>query len=274
MTNRLREVDASIRARVGSAEILVTIECRRRSAKQDVTWLEQLSSKKQALGAARTIAVSKSSFSKGAIEAAAFYGIDLRILNEITETDIQSWCFPQAVVHLYKHCELLASPSVGVVMLPGDKPGDLNLPTGGTASPIFKIPGHKESLSLDDLWIRAEQELGLYDKAPIDGKPLNIRLKLESTDGLTVDTALGYRSVKEITLEAAIRWKQERIPLGDARLVTYSAPSDPTGQKVARAEFDTKEAPKNNLRFGVQIGEGDEHLALSIQLLPDQSNDG
>ena len=58
LTRRLREVDASIRAQVGSATLLITVECRKRRAVQDVTWLEQLSSKKQALGAARTIAVS------------------------------------------------------------------------------------------------------------------------------------------------------------------------------------------------------------------------
>lgn len=37
VTGRLREVDASIRSRIGTAETLITIECRRRAAIQDVT---------------------------------------------------------------------------------------------------------------------------------------------------------------------------------------------------------------------------------------------
>lgn len=47
ITGRLREVDASIRSRIGTAEMLVTIECRRRAAVQDVTWIEQLATKKR-----------------------------------------------------------------------------------------------------------------------------------------------------------------------------------------------------------------------------------
>jgi hypothetical protein len=42
VTGRLREVDASIRSRIGTAEMLITIECRRRATIQDVTWIEQL----------------------------------------------------------------------------------------------------------------------------------------------------------------------------------------------------------------------------------------
>ena len=57
VTGSVREVDASIRFTVGSAPILITIECRRRAAVQDDTWIEQLAAKKEKLGAAKTIAV-------------------------------------------------------------------------------------------------------------------------------------------------------------------------------------------------------------------------
>ncbi len=61
-TGRLREVDASIRTQIGTVEVLVTIECRRRSKVQDVTWIEQLATKKDTIGASHTIAVSASGF--------------------------------------------------------------------------------------------------------------------------------------------------------------------------------------------------------------------
>ena len=54
ITGRLREVDASVQTQVGTTNILVTIECRKRRPVQDVTWVEQLATKKQSLGAART----------------------------------------------------------------------------------------------------------------------------------------------------------------------------------------------------------------------------
>src|SRR5690606_14024174 len=59
-TRRLREVDAAVRFTNGQ---LTTIECRKRRARQDVTWIEQLATKKVSLGANHTIAVSASGFS-------------------------------------------------------------------------------------------------------------------------------------------------------------------------------------------------------------------
>lgn len=58
ITGRIREVDASIRQLKGDAELLTTIECRRRNTREDVTWIEQLATKRQSLGAISTIAVS------------------------------------------------------------------------------------------------------------------------------------------------------------------------------------------------------------------------
>jgi hypothetical protein len=91
LTGSLREVDASIRFTVGSAEILITVECRRRDAVQDDTWIEQLATKKEKLGAARTIAVSASGFSAPASVTARLKGIDLRNLRAITDEKIVGW---------------------------------------------------------------------------------------------------------------------------------------------------------------------------------------
>lgn len=88
LTGRLREVDASIRAKAGTTELLVTIECRRRSRLQDVTWIEQLTTKKSSIGADRTIAVSASGFSAEAQIAASHAGISLRKISDLTVADI------------------------------------------------------------------------------------------------------------------------------------------------------------------------------------------
>jgi len=52
-TGKLRAVDASIRFRAGSEEILIVVECRRRKRKSDVTWIEELATRRQKFGAAR-----------------------------------------------------------------------------------------------------------------------------------------------------------------------------------------------------------------------------
>lgn len=64
VTGEMRQVDASLKLKVGSTEQTVIVECRRRSDVQDVCWIEQLVTKKHDLRAAGCIAVSSKGFSK------------------------------------------------------------------------------------------------------------------------------------------------------------------------------------------------------------------
>ena len=66
LSNQEREVDVSLRARVGSAQILVIIECRDRQGAQDVRWIEELATKREDVGADKAIAVSPTGFSEAA----------------------------------------------------------------------------------------------------------------------------------------------------------------------------------------------------------------
>jgi hypothetical protein len=88
VTGQKREVDASIRFQVGSVPILITIECRERTAIQDDTWIEQLATKREKIGAAKTIAVSATGFTQPATKSAQHYGIELRRIDDITDSEI------------------------------------------------------------------------------------------------------------------------------------------------------------------------------------------
>lgn len=90
-TGELREVDVSIRHKVGSVELLVTVECRDRIKIQDVTWIEQLATKQKQIGADHTIAVSSAGFSEPALAAARMHGISARIVDDITDNEIPEW---------------------------------------------------------------------------------------------------------------------------------------------------------------------------------------
>jgi len=105
VTGRMREVDASIRVRLGTADILLTIECRKRGRTPDDRWIEQLASKRQKIGAAKTIAVSASGFTDPARATASQYGIELRVLSEVEPSDIEAWLTGQGVVHLFRQIE-------------------------------------------------------------------------------------------------------------------------------------------------------------------------
>ena len=104
-----REIDATVRLTVGTVPVLIIIECRKRRARQDKTWLEQVSEKRNSLRAARAVAVSASSFSKPARRAAERLGLELRQLQAITLEDISRWCGVKAVVLLNEHIELLSA---------------------------------------------------------------------------------------------------------------------------------------------------------------------
>jgi len=85
VTGKLREVDVSIRCTVGSVPILITVECRDRTAAQDITWLEQIKAKKEGIAANQTIVVSKEGFTEGAKVYARHHGIILRQMFEVTD---------------------------------------------------------------------------------------------------------------------------------------------------------------------------------------------
>ena len=206
ITGRKREVDASIRTTVGSAEVLVTIECRRRKAKQDVTWLEQLGCKRQALGAARTIAVSSSPFTSDAIRVARHYGVDLRVLSEINETEIREWVLPQSLIHIFKQCdlkegtEILFEASEGddaFTAFPPEQSGD-----GVVTSPEsveFVCPDGSR-LTLNELWLKADEQHRIFEGVPTDDQVHFRRVTVTPSDTLQLRTRLGERRVRKIVL--------------------------------------------------------------------------
>lgn len=148
ITGDLREVDASIRdADLGT---LITIECRRRKSKEDVTWIEQLATKMKAIGATKTVAVSSSGFSKQAYAAAQHYGIDLRLVSELTLDDINP---KQKIDFILFHHRRCALHGIGIILF-DSKDGRLNYLFKSGSDPsakIFERTKTREKWSLNDL---------------------------------------------------------------------------------------------------------------------------
>ena len=86
-----REVDVSLRSNIGSAQIFAIIECRDRQDAQDVTWIEQLASKRDDVGADKAVAVSTVGFTRGARGMADANRIELRTLEDVTDTVVFDW---------------------------------------------------------------------------------------------------------------------------------------------------------------------------------------
>lgn len=86
-----REIDVSLRAKVGSSTVLIILETRDRTETDDVRWIEQLSAKKEDVLASNVIAVSSAGFTEGARNTAKRLGIELRAINELTLDAIAGW---------------------------------------------------------------------------------------------------------------------------------------------------------------------------------------
>jgi hypothetical protein len=86
-----REVDVSIRTKVGSHDILIIFECRDHKSNNGPAWIEQLIQKTKDLGANKVVAVSSSGFTNAAKRKAKQNNIELRTVQEITYQEIFSW---------------------------------------------------------------------------------------------------------------------------------------------------------------------------------------
>lgn len=105
-TGTRRQCDVTIRYKVGTANILVVIEARKRKEKDDVTWLGILKEKRDAVGASKIIGVSASGFSKELQRKAKLSAIELRVLEEVTASDIETWFLPPGgAVHVFRLVE-------------------------------------------------------------------------------------------------------------------------------------------------------------------------
>lgn len=90
-TGEKRRVDASIRYRIGTIDLLTIIESHQAHELADVDWIESLANKSRDVGANVTFAVSTLGFTEAARIKGSFYGLSLRKLSELTNVDVSDW---------------------------------------------------------------------------------------------------------------------------------------------------------------------------------------
>lgn len=77
ITRIKREVDVSIRSKIGLYDFLTIIECRDHERPVNVTYIEQLISKRDDVKANKVIVISRNGFTQTANDLARIKGIDL-----------------------------------------------------------------------------------------------------------------------------------------------------------------------------------------------------
>jgi hypothetical protein len=243
-TGKLREVDASIRMSIGSAEILVTIECRRRNTAADITWIEQLATKRVKLGASKTIAVSAQGFSPQAIQSAARYGIETRTLKPLSDGEVHDWFKPDGFLHYYRSvtdftCDVITESGECLSVGPTE-------PRFREANVHGLFPA---SAFLNFIELKAPDT---FKSVPLDGTPVSFTFELKGDQPdiipvplgesrkngpLTVDVSGTERCIRNIRLELKITHISKLIQPTDGKHSVYGPPDD--AQHVA-SQYETE----------------------------------
>ncbi len=102
INNKKREVDVLVEYTDEQGMVRkIGIECRDRKGIQDVTWVEQMATKKEILGLDRLILTTTSTFSQSAIDTAEYFGVILEKadflnaeqIDELTKTTYADFYF-------------------------------------------------------------------------------------------------------------------------------------------------------------------------------------
>jgi hypothetical protein len=263
VTGRLREVDASIRSKIGPVEVLTTIECRRRSKVQDVTWIEQLAAKKLAIGANRTIAVAAAGFSANAKMIADRHGIWLRRLSEISVAEINSLLRLDFVLFWHKMCH---PTRVGIRKfrsldwkVPNPDDVDFTLPQDiDLFAPIFRNTQTGASWSLNDLWRQLQDATDPFDGIAKAQPPVVRTACFPYPGTVTVQTADGPQILGDVLLSIALWIEPEQVLLDDAKKVEYTSDNN---SAIQRVEFTSRRSKAEDRRISLQIPKSSSEIA-------------
>jgi hypothetical protein len=159
-----REVDVTLRRRVGSTETLVMIECRDRSRPQNVEWIDALIGKAKDIRASTTVAVSRSGFTRAAQRRAVEEGIELRTVSAVAPADLARWFGFKMVVGVtrgrLRQIVGITSDDRGFLEQE-DTPGAVLFPN--RTRPMIRLPGGDDLISLEQLWRESFSEFMTRD---------------------------------------------------------------------------------------------------------------
>jgi hypothetical protein len=261
VTGELREVDASVRYRVGTCPILITIECRDRGGIEDVRWIEQLAEKKRSVGAAMTMAVSSSGFSEPALKKAAATGIEIRTLTDATPDEFVQWLKFQNVV-LQLNEWTLADLALDLYDGPkGPPPPDTELSPSaqqlfrenGPLAPILVRNSDGRSFHIDNILTEWCKRNGTFfpPDLPADGNKVrrNLHQPLER-NCLHVETTNGNFDIRILHMSLWLSRSTKLVPV--SKLAEYS---DPSSALVQTAEWTLMERVRLSLHRDLASGE-------------------
>lgn len=213
VTGRLREVDASIRTPRGE---LITLECRMRRSREDITWIEQLATKRRSLGAVKTIAVSAAGFSEGARLLAKENAIELKQLRELSPDQLNPLLSLDFVLFWHPR---IALRSIGLIYarggkskLPDPSKPDRLLPENiDLLAPLFRNVDEGHRWSVNDVGRQLQEAANPFPYLAKGEPPLVRSAWFPYPNNVTVDLPDGTLLLGGVILTVALWWEAEQI---------------------------------------------------------------
>lgn len=273
LSGSTREVDISLKGKIGSTDVLVIIECRDRSDTEDVTWIEQLATKAEDVGAAKVIAVSATGFSSGAEKTASLKNIDLRTYAQIDANEILLWFGFKEIDFISRHVEfrhigMFFEAEIDVPALPPEVQSKL-APVFDIYAPLFSRKSDGSQFNFMSIWNSLPLDQ-IYENVTHDGTKTRKHLSLPPGDPANCwqfPTNKGLLDIKFFEVEADIWTKVIKIPLTAIR--RYRGGEEII---VETAVFDFQ---INDQRFAIDLHKFSEsgHQAVVLRKKPETAKE-
>jgi hypothetical protein len=244
ITGEKRQVDASIRFRAGSTDILILIECRDRDRTEDVRWVEEMVMKLRGLAASKIILVSSTGFTEPARTKAKHYGVELRELSKINADAIHDWFLPHGIVHLFR----LVEDTKCCVVLAADRENQIEI-DANQAVLLHKLV-HTPFPPVAFLNFIEMTDPKRFWAVPLDGSKTPVTMEFDGSDPNLIPVPLGVpkpegsqlsllkdgmaHEIATMTLTFRISYHAAAFAHGDGKHHLYGAPE---GGKIQHSQF-------------------------------------
>jgi hypothetical protein len=211
-TGELREVDIYIEETLRGQVHPTIIECRHHKARVNVTYVEQVVTKRADLGNPHTIIVSHAGFTTGAVKKAQHHGIRLSTLKEVQDPLWPEWLAHGCAFELCPHTDIIwcgLLDEAGQFLTPPPE-----LQSASYEDSVFIDANGKPQWSIALLVRRTIAASGLLTKIEDDqAMKQRFQLRARFDQPTFVKSDAGPRRVDAVCIEAELRYDAVPLPV-------------------------------------------------------------